>query len=67
MPRQRIDHSGIVYVMPDDFPERLKRLKEESGITWAEFARRIGASPDGEHRAHISERLRDRHCAETAD
>ena len=44
MPRQRIDHSGIVYVVPDDFPERLKRLKEESGLTWAEIARRIGTS-----------------------
>ena len=45
MPRQRIHHGRIVYVMPDDFPERLKRLKEESGLSWAEIARRIGTSP----------------------
>ena len=45
MPRQRIDHSGIVYVMPDDFPQRLRRLKQESGLTWAEIARRIGTFP----------------------
>ena len=45
MPRQRIHHGRIVYVMPDDFPQRLKRLKEESGLSWAEIARRIGTSP----------------------
>ena len=45
MPRQRIDHGRIVYVMPDDFPQRLRRLKEESGLPWAEIARRIGTSP----------------------
>ena len=36
MPRQRIDHGRIVYVMPDDFPQRLRRLKGESGLPWAE-------------------------------
>ena len=45
MPRQRIHHGRIVYVMPDDFPQRLRRLKEESGLPWAEIARRIGTSP----------------------
>ena len=45
MPRQRIHHGRTVYVMPDDFPERLKRLKQESGLPWAEIARRIGTSP----------------------
>ena len=28
-----------------DFPQRLKRFKEESGLSWAEIARRLGADP----------------------
>ena len=44
MPRQRIQHSRIVYVFPDDFPQRLVRFKEESGLPWAELARRLGTS-----------------------
>ena len=38
MPRQRTHHSRITYVFPDDFPQRLKRFKEESGLSWAEIA-----------------------------
>ena len=45
MPRHRIDHSRIVYVLPPDFPERLVRFKEESGLPWAEIARRLGTNP----------------------
>ena len=60
MPRQRIDHSGIVYVMPEDFPQRLRRLKEESGLPWTEIARRIGT-----YTYTVS--LRDRRSAETAN
>ena len=45
MPRQRIDHGRIVYVLPPDFPERLKLLQKESGLPWAEIARRIGTYP----------------------
>ena len=45
MPRQRTHHSGITYVFPDDFPQRLKRFKEESGLSWAEIARRLGTYP----------------------
>ena len=41
MPRQRIHHSRIVYSFPDDFPQRLERFKEESGLSWAEIARRL--------------------------
>ena len=41
MPRQRIHHSRITYDFPDDFPERLERFKEKSGLTWAEIARRL--------------------------
>jgi len=32
-----------VYVCPDDVPERLKRFRRESGLSWSEIARRIGA------------------------
>ena len=45
MPRQRTDHSRITYVFPDDFPQRLVRFKEESGLSWAEIARRLGTYP----------------------
>ena len=44
MPRQRINHGGMVYVFPDDFSQRLERFKEESGLSWAELARRLGTS-----------------------
>ena len=45
MPRQRIHHSRITYEFPDDFPQRLRRFKEESGLSWAEIARRLGTYP----------------------
>ncbi len=45
MPRQRIHHSRETYVFPNDFPERLKLFQEESGLSWAEIARRLGAHP----------------------
>ena len=45
MPRQRIQHSRIAYVFPEDFPQRLVRFKEESGLSWAELARRLGTFP----------------------
>ena len=41
MPRQRIHHSRVTYQVPHDFPERLERFKEESGLSWAEIARRL--------------------------
>ena len=44
MPRHRVHNSGVVYFFPDDFPERLERFKEESGLSWAEIARRVGTS-----------------------
>ena len=46
MPKQRIHHSRITYVFPEDFPQRLKRFKEESGLPWAELHRRLGADPE---------------------
>ena len=42
MPRQRTDHSGETHPFPEDFPERLKRFQEESGLSWSEIARRLG-------------------------
>ena len=45
MPRQRIHHSRETYEFPDDFPDRLKRFREESGLSWAEVARRLGTYP----------------------
>ena len=61
MPRQRTDHRRGVYVFPADFPQRLERFKEASGLSWAEIARRLwtypltirrwraGGRPDAEH------------------
>ena len=45
MPRQRIHYRRITYSFPGDFPQRLERFKEESGLTWAEIARRLGTYP----------------------
>ena len=45
MPREPVDHGRIVYVVPPDFPERLELLQEESGLPWAEIARRLGTYP----------------------
>ena len=43
MPRKRIHYGGIACVFPADFPRRLKRFQRESGLPWAEIARRVGA------------------------
>ena len=45
MPRQRIHHTVETYDFPKDFPDRLERFREESGLSWAEIARRLGAHP----------------------
>ena len=45
MGRRRIHHSRTVYVLPADFPERLKALQKQSDLPWAEIARRIGTYP----------------------
>ena len=42
MPRQRTQYRRSTYVVPDDFPQRLKRFKEESGLSWSEISRRLG-------------------------
>ena len=43
MPRQRTDYIRTTYDFPDDFAKRLKRFQKESGLSWSEIARRIGA------------------------
>ena len=45
MPRQRIRHRRKPCAFPEDFPERLKRLKQESGLPRPEIARRLGNYP----------------------
>ena len=45
MPRQRTNYRRITYEFPEDFPQRLERFKEESGLSWAEIARRLGTYP----------------------
>ena len=52
MPRQRTDHSRIVYVLPNDFPQRLVRFREVSRMPWAGIARRLGAGPKTVGRRH---------------
>ena len=41
--RKRIRYPRNICGFPADFPQRLKRFKEESGLSWAEIARRVGA------------------------
>ncbi|MCY4447790.1 MAG: hypothetical protein OXE02_02950 [Chloroflexi bacterium] len=50
MPRQRIHHRRDVHQLPEDFPERLKRFREESGLPWAEIHRRLDVDPETERR-----------------
>ena len=50
MPRQYTHHSRIVYAFPDDFPERLKRFQQGSGLAWAELDRRLGINPETRRR-----------------
>ena len=45
MPRQRTYYSGRTHVFPGDFPQRLERFKVESGLPWAEIARRLRTYP----------------------
>ena len=42
MPRQRTNYRRRTYDFPDDFPERLRRFPEKSGLSWSEIARRLG-------------------------
>ena len=41
--RKRIRYPRNIGGFPADFPQRLKRFQAESGLPWAEIARRVGA------------------------
>ena len=43
--RERIDDS-YPELFPKDYPERLERLIELAGLTWEEFAERLGVPDD---------------------
>ncbi|MYC37380.1 MAG: helix-turn-helix transcriptional regulator [Chloroflexi bacterium] len=45
MPRQHTHHSKVAHDFPDDFPHRLAKFQEASGLSWAEIARRLGTTP----------------------
>ena len=45
MPRQRTRYNRRTHAFPEDFPERLKRLEEESGLPRPEIAHRLGTYP----------------------
>ena len=45
MLRPHIYYSPRTHLFPDDFPQRLERFKEESGLSWAEIARRLRTYP----------------------
>ena len=43
--RERIDDS-YPELFPKDYPERLERIVELAGLTWEEFAERLGVPDD---------------------
>ena len=45
MLRPHTYYSRRTHEFPDDFPQRLERFKVESGLPWAEIARRLGTYP----------------------
>ena len=45
MPQQCTRYNRTRRGLLDDFPERLRRFKEASGLSWAEIARRLGTTP----------------------
>ena len=45
MPQQCTRYNRTRRDLLDDFPERLRRFKEASGLSWAEIARRLGTTP----------------------
>ena len=46
MPKQRNHYRKVARAFPRDFPQRLARLLEASGLTGPELARRLGADPE---------------------
>ena len=48
--RQRAARPATVATFPEDFPQRLERLREASGLTWREFAWALGVNLRSVHR-----------------
>ncbi len=44
MPRRRPRPRRASYVYPNDFGQSLERIKQASGLTWAELARQLGTT-----------------------
>ena len=42
---QKLDHRPVDFEFPADFPERLVRFKEVSGLSWKALARLLGVRP----------------------
>ncbi len=45
MARQRKRYGRTAPTFPLDFPRRLERFKEASGLSWGEMAERLGTTP----------------------
>ena len=45
MLRPRPTYIRVNPVFPEDFPERLERLKEASGLSWHQIALALGTTP----------------------
>ena len=45
MPRQRLTHRRTIHAFPEDFADGLEQIKEASGLSWSELARRLGTNP----------------------
>ena len=41
----RTHHSRVTCAFPDEFPHRLERFREVTGLFWVELARRPGTHP----------------------
>ncbi|MYH67446.1 MAG: hypothetical protein F4152_02455 [Dehalococcoidia bacterium] len=44
MPRRRARPRRVTYSHPNGFAQSLARIKEASGLTWADLARELGTS-----------------------
>ena len=67
MPKQRIHHSRITPQFPQDFPYRLVRFKEASGLSWAELARCLGTDPFTVRRWRTGDRPNSQHLMALLD
>jgi len=45
MARQRKRYGRTAPTFPSDFPKRLERFKEASGLSWGEMAELLGTTP----------------------